>query len=377
MAGVAALVLVAVAYVRNGNGGTVDQGQAAGPYAPRHVSDGCGRQSATDPGNLEIGRPVARCASGSPAARPLARRATVRVAIPERSEGVAPLLVADALAEFDAENLRVEIVDMPEAKAYAALVKGDLDAVVGGIDSPFLNTAIAGSGAKLVMGGPLSRSPGDTAEAQAGLWATKAALPDLDDWSSITDHAVATTGGDTSSATYPIETIFGQQELSAASVAFVSTSPDEAVRRLEAGEVSLAWLPEPAAHDMVGNQSVQLVATLPASESIEGTVLAPRLLKQDRPVGLAFVRAMIRTINTHLADGYDRRARAVVAEAMDVPEKTLRRAPAPLYDWEIRQGTLTRIQRVYIELGSVTYERPLPEIGLVDRSLYEDAVGDG
>jgi NitT/TauT family transport system substrate-binding protein len=377
MAGVAALVLVAVAYVRNGDGGAVDEGQAAGPYAPHDVSDGCGRESATDPSNLQIGRPVARCASGSPAARPLARRATIRVAIPERSEGVAPLLVADALKEFDAENLTVEIVDMPEAKAYAALVKGDVDAVVGGIDSPFLNTAITGSGARLVMGGPLSRSPGDTEKAQAGLWATKASLPDLDDWSSINNHAVATTGGSTSSATYPIETIFGQQELSASAVAFVSTSPDEAVRRLKAGEVSLAWLPEPVAHDVVGNQSVQLVATLPASESIEGTVLAPHLLKQDRPVGLAFVRAMIRTINTHLADGYDEQARAVAAKAMDVPETTLEKAPEPLYDWEIRHGTLTRIQKVYIELGSVTYERPLPEVGLVDRSLYEDAVGDG
>jgi NitT/TauT family transport system substrate-binding protein len=186
---------------------------------------------------------------------------------------------------------------------------------------------------------------------------------------------VATTGGPTSAAAYPIETTFGQQELSASSVSFVSAPPDEAVRRLKSGEVSLAWLPEPLAHDLVGDQSVQLVATLPASESIEGTVVAPRLIKQDRPVGLAFVRAMIRTINTHLANGYDDPAREVVAKALDVPETTLGKAPAPLFDWEIRTGTLVRIQRSYIELGSVTYERPLPEIGLIDRSLYEDAVG--
>ena len=375
LAGVAALGLVAAAYIGNGGGGGDDAGGVTGPYAPRHVSDGCGRESATDPGDLRIGRPVARCAPGSPAARPLARRATVRVAIPARTEGVAPLLVADALGEFDAENLDVRVVDMPEDKAYAAMLKGDVDAVVGGIDAPFLNAAVKGGNARLVLGGPLSRAPGDTEAAQGGLWATKASLPDLDDWNSITDHAVATTGGRASAAAYPIETIFGQQQLSASSVAFVSTSPADAVRQLKAGEISLAWLPEPAAHALAGNPSVQLVATLPASESIEGTVVAPRLVEQDRAVGLAFVRAMIRTINTHLADGYDRRARTVVARALDVPESTLEKAPAPLFDWEIRTGTLVRIQRVFIELGSVTYERPLPEVGLVDRTLYEDAVG--
>jgi NitT/TauT family transport system substrate-binding protein len=372
---VTALALVAAAYLRTGGDNTDEVGAPHGPYAPDDVSAGCGRESATDPGDLSIGRPVARCAAGSPAADPLPQRATVRVAIPQRSEGAAPLLVADALHEFAAENLNVQIVDMPEDKAYAALVKGDIDAVVGGVDAPFLNTAITGSNARLVLGGPLSRAPGDTAETQGGLWATRSSLPDLDDWSTITDHAVATTGGTASSAAYPIETIFGQQQVAASAVSYVSASPEEAMRRLKAGEISLAWLPEPVAHDLAGNETVQLVATLPASESIEGTVVSARLWQSQRAVGLAFVRALIRTINTHLADGYDDPAREALAKAMDVSERELDEGPAPLFDWEIRTGTLLRIQRAYIELGSVDYEKPLPEVGLLDRTLYEDVVG--
>ena len=34
-------------------------------------------------------------------------------------------------------------------------------------------------------------------------------------------------------------------------------------------------------------------------------MFGPRLLGADRAVGLAYVRALIRTINTHLPDGYE------------------------------------------------------------------------
>jgi NitT/TauT family transport system substrate-binding protein len=374
---VVALGLVAFAYLRRSDDSNDTATSSTGPYAPREVSDGCGREATTDPRDLSIGRPVARCEAGSPAAQPLAERATVRVAIPSRTEGAAPLFVADALDEFAAENLTVEVVDMPEDRAYAALVRGQIDAVVGGIDAPFFNTAIRHSDARVVLGGPLSRAPGDTEVTQGGLWATRSSLPDLDDWSTIHDHAVATSGGEGSAALYPIETIFGQQSVSPNAVEIVAATPEEAARRLTAGEISLAWLPQPVASSVAGDDALQLVATLPASESIEGTVFGPRLWKSERAVGLAYVRAIVRTINTHLADGYDDAAREVLAKAMDVEPGHMEGAATPLFDWEIRAGTLRRMQAVYIELGSVTYERPLPDIGLIDRTLYEDAVTGG
>lgn len=374
---VVALALVAGAYLRNGSD---TGGQAAEPGGPRvpHVRAGCGRESATDPRDLSIGRTVARCAPGSPGAVPLPARATVRVAIPERTDAVAPLLVAQALHEFAAENLAVQIVDMPEDEAYAAMRDGRIDAVVGGLDAVFLDQAVtAASGAKLVMGGPLARAPGDIGVPQGGLWATRSSIPDLDDWSTLADHALATTGGEGSAALYPIETIFSQRQVPNNAVDIIAASPKEAARRLAAGQISLAWLPQPVAADVGHNDSLMLVATLPASESIAGTVFGPRLLGPDRAVGVAFVRAVVRTINTHLSDGYDRPARAALTKAMHVSGAQLRAGSAPLFDWEIRSGTLVRMQRVFIEVGSVTYDQPAPERGLIDRSLYEDAVAGG
>jgi NitT/TauT family transport system substrate-binding protein len=376
MALVVALTLVGAAYLRGGNETSDQAAVPSGPTIPKDVGDGCGRTSATDPNDLRIGRPVARCAEGAPAARPLPRPATLHVAIPQRTDGTAPLLAADALGEFKAENLKVVIQEMPEDKAYAAMARGDVDVVVGGLDAPFFNAVEAGSKPKEVLGGPIARAPGDIGALQAGLYATRSSLPHLDDWSTLRDHAVATSGGVGSSALYPIETMFGEQEVAPDAVQIVEETPTEAARRLAAGEISLAWLTEPVASDMAGNQSVMLVATLPASESIEGTVFAPHLLTgPDRAVGLAYVRAIIRTINSHMADGYDPQARAALAKAMKVPEDKLSDSTSPLFDWEVRTGTASRIQKVYTTLGSITYERPLPEVLVVDRTLYQDAVG--
>ncbi|HTF07511.1 MAG TPA: hypothetical protein VK659_04980 [Asanoa sp.] len=47
------------------------------------------------------------------------------------------------------------------------------------------------------------------------------------------------------------------------------------------------------------------------------------------------------------------------------------------FDWEIRAGTTDREQAVFIELGTVDYDEPIAEDGVVDRSLYLEAVGAG
>jgi NitT/TauT family transport system substrate-binding protein len=44
-------------------------------------------------------------------------------------------------------------------------------------------------------------------------------------------------------------------------------------------------------------------------------------------------------------------------------------------DWEIRRGTTTRVQELFIDIGVLTYPKPLAEDKIVDRSFYEKAVG--
>jgi NitT/TauT family transport system substrate-binding protein len=374
---VAAVGVAGVAYLRDDGPAAETVAMATGPTLPRHLGHGCGEAAATDPTDLSVDRALARCAADAPAAAPLAQPGAVRVALVDRSEGSAPLLVAAATDEFAAENLMVTVSDMTAADAYAALGRGEVDAVVGGLDSPFLESARAGSGAKVVLGGPVSRAPGDTATPQLGLWARADLLPDVDDWSTLEGHSMAVVGGLGSAALYPIDMTLGEEEVGSTALDVMPATAEDAARRLSDGEVGLAWLAAPELSGIAGNDKFRLLATLPAGEAVEGTVFGPRLLGADRAAGLAYVRAIVRTINTHMADGYDDAATAALADQLGVPERTLAHGPASLFDWEVRAGTLERIQEALVDLGSVSYEQPIAEPQLVDRSLYQDAVAAG
>jgi NitT/TauT family transport system substrate-binding protein len=388
--GAAALVVVALAAAGvavaldatdggNGDGDEATMSAPSGPRVPGDIGDGCGGAAATDPTDMSVGRTLARCGAGAPVADPLRRPATVRVALSERSESAAPLLVADALGELEAENLAVEIVEMPQRDAYRAMAAGDVDVVVGGVDGAFFDAVHDGLRARLVLGGSVARAPGDVDTAQAGLWLRADLLPedDGDEWDNVEGQPVVVPGGLGGAALYPIETLLGQHALEPNVLDIEPGSATAAAERLQAAAIGGAWLTEPAATRAAGDSALRLVATAPGSESIEGTVFAPRLLGDDRPVGLAYARAIVRTINTHLVDGYTDEARAALATALDVSEDEVADGTGPLFDWEVRAGTTTRIQEALVMVGGIGYEIPESERGLVDRSVAADVVAAG
>src|SRR4029079_1976572 len=110
-----------------------------------------------------------------------------------------------------------------------------------------------------------------------------------------------------------------------------------------------------------------------------GMVAFGKTLLQDHPeVGVAFNRAVIRTINTYsTADCH--KSRAVLAEIAKVtnhPTTILTRTPSLVMDWELRKDTATRIQDLFIALGVIPeFKKPVPESKIVDRNFYLKAVG--
>ena len=54
----------------------------------------------------------------------------------------------------------------------------------------------------------------------------------------------------------------------------------------------------------------------------------------------------------------------------------VRDLPPDLFDWEVREGTLGRIEDALLALGGVAYDMPLDGALLVDRTLATEAVGD-
>lgn len=372
---VVALVAVGVAFVQSDDeSDEVAPPPSPSPRLPEDLADGCGDEASTDPTDLGLDRTLARCGPGAPTARPLPRRADVRVAVTARSESAAPLLLADALGEFEAEELEVEIVDMDGAAAYEAMATGEVDAVVGGIDAPFFDAVHDGLDARLVMGGTVPRSPSDLDRAQTGLWLRADLVSDEGKWDNVEAQTILVPGGPGDAVTYPITTILGQHEIGPNMVDLVEAAPGEAVSRLLAADVGGAWVPGPYAGSLGEDPALRMVVTVPGSEPIDGTVFGPGLLGDDRAVGLAYVRAILRTINTHVSDGYRDEVLPDLASALGVDEDDLSSGATPLFDWEVRSGTTARIQEALVAVGAVRYEEPASERGLVDRSLVDEVV---
>jgi NitT/TauT family transport system substrate-binding protein len=357
------------------DGTAADTGEGA-PRLPEEIEPGCGDQAVTDPTDLGAGRVLARCGAGAPEARPLPAPTPVRVAVPSApGPEVAPVFVAEALGEFADEGLEVTTVPLDDRAAYEALEAGEVDVVVGPVGGAYLDALDGGSGARLVIGGTLTRAPNDPTRGQTGLWVRDDAAYDLED---LELQPVGVPGGVRSAATYPLDLAFNQTEATLNELAVVDVGGPEAARALVDGELAAAWLdgagwPRVAAE----SEGMHLAATLPASESIDGTVVSARLLGPDRPVGLAYARAVVRTINTHLTGDYadDEDVMAAVAEGTELDAGTLEVAGPQLFDWELRDGTVARTQEALVIIGGVGYDERLPASSLLDRSLVAEAIG--
>jgi NitT/TauT family transport system substrate-binding protein len=383
-ASASALAAVVAAYVigsddggGDGSGGAEVATSNPAPRLPEDVGEECGTPALTDAADLDAARPVARCAAGHPAPQPLAEPAHLRVALTQRGEAVAPVLLADSMGEFAAEGLDVELVDQPVVDAFAALASGDVDAVVGPVDSPFFDAVHGGTGARWVLGGIVSAAPGDTDVAQTGLWLRSDLRQGDGRWHDLTGTRVGLDAGWRSASVYPVATAAAQGGLSLNDVDLVATAGDDAVDRLVGGELAAAWVDQPAWARAADADGFELAVTLPATEPIDGTMLSRRLLGAERDVGVAYARAVIRTINTYLSGDYhdDAEVMGALAEATGIDADELAGTPPLLFDWEIRSGTTGRLQNAMIEIGAVGYERPLPERKLVDRTLAVDALG--
>jgi NitT/TauT family transport system substrate-binding protein len=361
-----------------GNGAAGSDVTHPGLQVPIDLENGCGEQASTDVYDVAANRSVARCAPGYPEAEPLPAPVTLRVGIRAPSEDLAPVLVGDELGVFADENLTVELVEIDDpVELFTALDQGRVDVVAGDLDAAFFDLVNAGSGARQALGGAVPAAAGDVGADQAGLWLRSDATSQPWSWFDLRGQRIAVQDGIGDAAMYPMAALLRQDDLSINDTHLVPASGEEAVDALVAGSVAGAWLPEPYWHSVADRGGIRLVTT-PPSEALGGVVLAERLLDEsrDRHVGLAFVRAVIRTVNTYLSVGYQSDGEVVAALTATTgrSEEQITETPEWIFDWELRSETTQRLQKPWLKLGAVVYEEELPELQLVDRSLYREVL---
>ncbi|MEU8785677.1 ABC transporter substrate-binding protein [Streptomyces sp. NPDC048637] len=347
----------------------------AGPSAarPRTIKPvaGCGTAAWTDPADLAPDRAPARCDKGAPAPRPLAKRRTLTVATGTLSaEYVAPLRLALARGEFEKEGLDVRLKVLPTPEALPLLAKGELDALWAAPEAAVVNGVNGGFDIRWVAG---NFSPGP--KSRSGLW-VRLKSGESASSASLEGTKLGTMIGKGSVIMYPMSRTFAGHGARLDSVAFQQLGSSDVLTALTGGGVDSAWLLDPVWRRVDGDKRYAFLGGQPRGEPLGGALYGPHLLQQDPDAGVAFLRAYLRTVNTYFAGDYkaDKAFAAELAKLLDVDGKVLTSVPSLRMDWEIRKGTVDRLQKAYRDAG-VTRGAPLPEDRLVDRSLYAEAVG--
>lgn len=350
---------------------------AAAERAAKAV-EGCGARAVTDPADISKDRKPARCEPGAPAPKPLPQRTTVTVSSSFRLEFIAPLLVGDALGEFEKENIDVEIVPLRFSDAIPQLANGQVDVAVGGIEGAFFNAVNQGLPVKMVLGNYFPPDAGDRTIDQTGMWCRSDIFKKADKPkpSELRGKRLGSAVGNASTAMYYVQAFLGKKVK--VSEMQVQTIPStDMVQAMRNNALDCAILLDPLWLGVADDPAFTLVATQTPGEPLGGYFFGKSLLQDKRDVGLAFVRAMIRTINTYLTGDYHQDAKVMdaLSKAINQPVANIQRTPPLQFDWEIREGSGERIQEVFMDLGVLTYPKVIKDKKLFDRSFYLEAVG--
>jgi NitT/TauT family transport system substrate-binding protein len=344
--------------------------------------DGCAN-GFTEPADMRLDRVIARCDRGAPAPRPLARTERVVVTTAFRLEFVAPLLVAEAFGEFDKENLDVEIAALGFADAVPQLVSDRVDVAVGGMELALFSAGHNQLPIRAVLGATVAPHAGNYARAQAGLWCRRDAFRNRDtpDLKEIERLRLASATGLPSASTYSIVSEIrrrGVTDFDISKTVVMRVPSVDIPAALDKRVIDCGLLLDPLWLQVKDKPEYFLAATQAPVESFAIYAFGHRLLEERPDIGEAFARAYIRTVNTHFRGDYhqDRDVMAAIVHATQQPIENYAELDSLVMDWELREGTTTRVQQLFIELGVITdFQIPVPESRLVDRSFYRKAVG--
>ncbi|KUO17030.1 ABC transporter substrate-binding protein [Streptomyces dysideae] len=368
---VAAALLTSAACSSPQDGDTTSKA-AAEKRTVRPVA-GCDARSWTNPADLSPTRTPARCSPGAPAPLPLSEPRELTIATGTLSaEYVAPLQVALDKGEFKKEGLDVTLKVLPTPDALPLLAKGDMDALWAAPEAAVMNGIKGGFDIKWVAGN-FSPDP----KSKSGLW-VKLRNGETAGRAPMAGRKLGTMIGKGSVIAYPMEKALETHDGGLADIQYQQLGSADVLTALQNGGVDSAWLLDPVWRKVDGEPGYAFLGGQPLGEPLGGMLYGRTLLADDVDAGVALLRAYIRTLNTYFPPDYKQNATfvAYLAELLKADEQILSSTPSLRMDWEIREGTTTRLQSAYDAQG-VTEGTPLPESKTVNRALYEEAVGHG
>lgn len=299
----------------------------------------------------------------------LADRTVLKVSSAGNFEFMTALYVADALGELEKENIFVEYVTLPSQDAIPSLALGQVDVSLIGIAATFFNAVSDGADVRLVFPGPSSTN-GD------GLWVSNDFVKKASNSSGI---RIAGSQGLAWMGVVPVGRYLESLETNWSDVDFTKLPIADLATALELGSIDAAWLNSPAHLPFESQGTATLVAQYDEGEVATGIAFGPRLLRQDPEIGQAFIRAMIRTIHTHLGEDYKSNPAVVsaLAKSLEIPESQVAGANELKFSYEFDPALHTRAQQLWLSFGDIlSYNRPLDPGDYIDSRFSESIVLD-
>ena len=305
---------------------------------------------------------------------PLAERVEIRYGMGNPSEAWAPWLLADALGEFEAENIGAELVQLPQTDGLTALATGTLEVYATTPAGGFFNAVNSGLDIRAVAPSGLG------GVAPGGFFVRKDVFddPENPNLEELRGRSIATLGGLTSVLIYPTRMAFAEVGMSLDDVTFESLGAADLYPGLVGGVVDAAYLVAPASVDAEQSGEFVRMFGIPEDESLTIFAFGTSLLEADPEVGAAVLRAVFRTQRTHLEGNYRDKPDVIQALADEVGVSTdVFPADAPYLTWmqEFNKGTYERVQETFIEIGDILeYDTPLAFEEFADEQFAEMAL---
>ncbi|HLU58211.1 MAG TPA: ABC transporter substrate-binding protein [Pseudonocardia sp.] len=324
-----------------------------------------------------LGLAVAACGGDSGGAEG-ADESTVNVGVVQLPI-FAPLFVADAKGYFADEGLTVNIENVKSGQdAIPLAASGKLDAVLAGFSAGMFSAIESGLDVRVV--GSMGVADADTENPASALVVAKP-LVDSGEFSSIADlkgRKVGALGGAGATSAFYVGMALEEAGLSIKDVEFVQLSSPDIPTALKTGGIDAAFVSAPFWKLAVDDGTAVKVWTTPEGTSGTGILFGAQFV--ESPLAQKFFNALARGAQDLQGDArYSDENLKIIGEATgQTPEQV---ASVPLYAWlpdlAPLPDQLAAMERMWMEVGALEYEEPVPTETYVDSRFAENAASRG
>lgn len=365
--GLAVVAALALATSACGGGSSSDSAGAAGGDAAPATT----RVAVTFTPEDEVG------AAGTPAPRPLAERTTVRVGLPVQVQAYGALFVGNELGEYDAENIDVEIVQASPSDLIVLMGQDKVDVALLGLDAGLLNAFRRDIDIRWV-----ATVQGLAEDNTSGIYLSSGIVPPGQEPTADLlegERVAVPLSGKGGSQIYELMEFLKGGGLTLDDIELAPLQQPDHVAALQSGAVvASGGIVEPFASQAAAGGAAILAQRSLTGHSSGGFFFSPEMTVGKRDLGVAFLRAALRTVRTYLQPGYqdDDEVVRAFSEGLSQDVDIVRATPPTLFSLAILPGSLDKLQGAWFEIGDVLeYQEPITDAEFIDQSLIAEAAG--